>query len=522
MKFKLCHKIKSHHYWLIVFLLVHTILTLVYMHQQPLTNDEADYAEYSKRWLKGHPEKVKDVDDSKSPITAIAWVPRIAKQLTNSNFSQTDWGLQDRLNGRYMMFIFFFGVLFYVYKWSRDFFGVKGWQLPTVLLLIDPIFMAYTPTITTDVACAFVMIASFYHYYVYTKTKSFWQFLWCAFFSGVALITKSSLVFIPFIFFGIFLIRLLAKQTNMHLKNWWYLIVYILVVWLVVNLGYQFQHSFSTWGSLSFKSNFFKGLMQQFSFLQNLPTLLPQPFIDSFDLLQYHKDVGPYLPDFPYKGVFILNQKFVHGIWYYYLVTAFFKLPIGLLLLLLGSVIVFVKQFNAPAFISKYIFLIAPVLVYACLLSFVNPFQQGIRHCLILFPFLFIGLGYLWQYCQHFFTKGKWIIACMVAYSFISVATFYPNIMPYTNELIEPKQNAFYYIAEYNGLYTDVPKDAKGFLNTHPDFALAPSTSTKGKFIVPGAFVFNTTYAINQQYKWLQAYQPIGHYRYVFLLYEVK
>jgi hypothetical protein len=298
--------------------------------------------------------------------------------------------------------------------------------------------------------------------------------------------------------------------------------VYILVVWLVVNIGYQFQNSFATWGSLSFKSSFFKGLMQHLTFLQNLPTLLPQPFIDSFDLLQYHKEVGPYLPDFPYKGVFILNQKFTNGVWYYYLVTCFFRLSIGLLLLLLAGVFVFVKQFKAKAFASKYIFFIAPVLVYAFLLSFVNPFQQGIRHCLILFPFLFIGLGYLWVYCKQYFAKGKWIVVCLVAYSIISVASFYPDVMPYTNEFIQPKQNAFNYMAEYNGLYADVPKDTQAFLDANLDYKPAPALPSKGKFIVPGAFVFNTTYEINANYKWLQAYTPIGHYRYIFLLYDIK
>lgn len=509
---------------LIAILAIHTCITLIYVHHQPLTNDEADYIEYAKRWLEGSPDKILDVDDSKTPIVAIAWVPRIIKQVISPSLQLNDWGRADQMAGRYMMLLFFWLVFLYTALWSKKLYGKNGWWLPIILLVIDPLFMAFSPIVTSDMASVFVLLASCYHYYSFCKTQSFKQFLLAAFFTGLALITKSSMLFIPLIFLFIYIGRLLAKQAIIPLgkKAVGYAVLFMLIVWLTLNTGFYFHHSFQPWKNIAFKSSTFNNLFTHLSYLKDLPTLLPEPFIRGFDLLEYHKEFGPFVADMPYKGVFILNQKFTSGVWYYYLVTGGLKFTIGFLLLTVISIAVFFKKFSATSFCTKYIFIVLPVLMYGFLLSFVNPFQQGIRHAMILLPFIFLGIGYLAANQPIFTKKIKPLLLVLVGYSFISAASFFPDIMPYTNEIITNKTKVFNYIAEYNYRLSDVPLDTKPFLDAHPDFSIAPSTPTKGKFIIPGAYVFNTTYEINPRYKWLQQYQPIGHYRYVFLLYNVQ
>ena len=137
---------------LFALLLFHSLLTIIYVQHQPITNDEPDYFAYSKRWLKGHPEKVLDVDDSKTPIVAVCWVPRIIKQFQSPDLQLHDWGRSDLLLGRYMMVVFFWGVFFYTYQWSRKLFGENGWWLPLILLLIDPLFMAFSPVSTEAIS----------------------------------------------------------------------------------------------------------------------------------------------------------------------------------------------------------------------------------------------------------------------------------------------------------------------------------------------------------------------------------
>jgi hypothetical protein len=224
----------------------------------------------------------------------------------------------------------------------------------------------------------------------------------------------------------------------------------------------------------------------------------------------------------PYKGVFILNQKFNTGVWYYYFVTAFFKFTIGFLLLSVCALFIGLKSFKFQKFSSKYIFIVVPFLVYGCMLTLVNPFQQGIRHAMILLPFIFLAIGYLPAYFSNNFKKGNWIICGLVLYAFISAARFYPDIMPYTNEFLIDKTKLFNYLAEYNYRPGDILRDVQPFLEKNTDFKIAPNKPEKGKYIIPGAYVFNTTYEVHHNYAWLKNYQPIGQYRYVFLLYEIK
>jgi 4-amino-4-deoxy-L-arabinose transferase-like glycosyltransferase len=486
-----------------------------------MTNDEPDYMEYSKRWLKGHPDRVLDVDDSKTPLTVVAWVPRFIKQALHPGYTQNDWGRSDQLAGRYMMLVFFWGVLLYMYVWARKLYGHRDWWLPVLLLCIDPLVMAFTPIITSDMMSVLVIVASFYHYYRWCVTGRQLQFLGCALFAGLACIAKSSLVFIPFIMLLVYVVRWLCGAVQWRRKHIVQALYFALLVWFVLNLGYYFTGTWQTWGSYTFKSAAFQKLMGAMPFLYSLPTLLPRPFIQGFDLLQFHKDVGPFGSGYPYKGVFILGQKFTHGVWYYYAVTAFFKMPMGILGILLGTGFIFIKRFKVRAFGSKYVFVVVPLVVYALLLSLVNPFQQGLRHAMILFPFLYLGAGYLWPYCRWFFSKGRILITGMLAYSMVSVAVAFPDIMHYSNETILPKQNLFHYLAEFNYLQTNIPKDVAPFLQQHPGYTIAPKTPATGKFIIPGAYVYNSTYQMYSYYHWLQAYKPLECYRNVFLVYDI-
>jgi len=222
---------KGQRLMLLAFFVVHLVLTLLYVKQQPLTNDEADYIEYSKRWLKGHPLKVKDVDDSKTPVTAIAWIPRMVQQTLHPGMQLNDWGRSDQINGRYMMLVFFWGVFVYVYLFGKKLYGRNGWIIPLFLLIIDPLFMAFTPIVTSDMACVFVFLATLYHAYVYSIDDSWKHFLLMSFFSGLALLTKSSMVFIPFILVIIFTTRWYSDYSTRRI--WTYYVKHALVYVLV-------------------------------------------------------------------------------------------------------------------------------------------------------------------------------------------------------------------------------------------------------------------------------------------------
>jgi hypothetical protein len=94
--------------------------------------------------------------------------------------------------------------------------------------------------------------------------------------------------------------------------------------------------------------------------------------------------------------------------------------------------------------------------------------------------------------------------------------------MHYTNEFIWKKENTFQYLAEFNYKHGEIPHDVQPFLQKHPEYSIAPQHPAKGKFIIPGAMVYNITYESQPKYAWLKKEKPAGIYRLVFLLYDVK
>src|SRR5687767_4135652 len=129
---------------LLAFLIVHVIASYYYIAHHNITFDEPDYIEYAKRWLKGKPERIQSLDDSKSPVVAICWIPRIIRQVINPNYKLTDYGRKDQKEGRYLMIFFSLLTAIYVYWWCKDLYGAKGWILPLLLLLFDPLYLSYT------------------------------------------------------------------------------------------------------------------------------------------------------------------------------------------------------------------------------------------------------------------------------------------------------------------------------------------------------------------------------------------
>ena len=139
---------------LLTILFIHTAASFYYISRQNITFDEPQYIEYAKRWLHGRPERTQLMDDSKSPIIAICWVPRIVRQIIQPEYHLTDYGRKDQEEGRYMMIFFSLVTAMYMYWWCKDWYGEKGWILPLIILLFDPLYLAYSTLITTDLLCA--------------------------------------------------------------------------------------------------------------------------------------------------------------------------------------------------------------------------------------------------------------------------------------------------------------------------------------------------------------------------------
>ena len=516
---------RKRHWLLASILLLHVTASFYYISFQNITYDEPQYIEYAKRWLHGHPERIESLDDSKSPVVAICWVPRIIRQVINPNYKLTDYGRKDQAEGRYMMILFSLLAAWYVYKWCRELYGGNVWIFPLVLLLFDPLFLAYSTLITTDLACGTFLVALLFHYRKYLVHSSRKDFYLAALFTGIAIVTKQSLLFV-FVLLPLLsvLYFVLLKRVNQLVSRKALIdgVLFSLIILLVINIAYYFYGTGKPFGDYVFESQSLQGLQQSLSFLHWVPVPFPSPYIQSIDMLQAHAALGPNTPESTYPGVYLFGELHSKGFWYYYLVVSWCKMPLGTIALLLSCIPIFLTSFRKIAFAEKYLFLILPIVFYWFILSFINQFQTGIRHLLIIYPLLFIGMGYLFFWVKQKKFGFKITAGILGAYSLITTAIYFPFIIPYTNEMIGDKKNVHSKMLDTSIDYGQSDFSVNIFLQENPGYVKPTSSPASGKFVIPMRNVFNNPSRGNHDYDWLRRYNPKRLYRNVILIYEIN
>jgi hypothetical protein len=514
---------KKYNIIFLLLLLVHVALAYSYIAAREICSDEPDYMEYTKRWLHAQPEKVKPLDDSKTPMVVIAWLPRVIEQIQHKETQYNDWGRSDQLAGRYMMVLFTLLTALYVFWWSKKLLGLAWSLLPVILFLFDPLVLAHSGIIGSDVASAFVYTALLYHLWQWMQNKQPKQLLFLSLFMGLACITKQNMVFLLFLVPFLLLLQHVRSGT---VKQFFSLpslargVFSLAVVVLVINAAYFFHGTGSSLAAYQLESNLFLQL-QKIPWLAQLQLPLPQPFVKGFDMLQYHAQVGGGLANSTYNGVFVWgHQSMHHGFWFYYLATALFKMPLPILLAggfglvaLLQHMLVKRKGLAMP-----YQVLLLPTLLFFLVLSFFNPFQIGIRHLIFLLPSVYLLLA---VYIKKLATK-KWLLYVFASWQLVSIACYTNNFMAYTNEIAVNKKNIIAWLSDSSMDYELKSSSLKKYLQQHSNVQLAPTTYTKGHFAVRALDVLHVNKQLPDSYAWLRAYKPYAHYQSTVWLYQIQ
>jgi hypothetical protein len=133
---------------------------------------------------------------------------------------------------------------------------------------------------------------------------------------------------------------------------------------------------------------------------------------------------------------FLLGHLKAGGWWYFYLVALAVKTPLPLL----ATGPIGLGLLARDGWRERNPWRLAPVVLFLTLLAFASLFSRiniGIRHVLILYPFLAMGgaytLGLAWRSWS---VVGKSAVALLVAWQVSTLATAYPDYFPYFNETV--------------------------------------------------------------------------------------
>jgi 4-amino-4-deoxy-L-arabinose transferase-like glycosyltransferase len=151
-------------------------------------------------------------------------------------------------------------------------------------------------------------------------------------------------------------------------------------------------------------------------------------FAEGVMALKAHNDTG--------HLSFLLGNVKAGGWWYFYLVALAVKTPLPLLLS--GSVGLYLLARDGLREANTW--RMAPVVLFVTLLAFASLFSRiniGIRHVLILYPFLALGGAYALASTWRAWPRvGTAVAALLVTWQVSTVATAYPDYFPYFNETV--------------------------------------------------------------------------------------
>jgi len=511
------------------FQLMMAVLVMVYIGIQSysiqkitLNIDESAFATYGFTiWrLKGDKDIV--AYESKLPITALNGIPRAIEQLFHPGLKKTDWGYEDYYRGRYISLIAALLLGLLIFQWAKELYGETAAFFSFLFYLMCPNFLAHAIFVGTDIYASLFLTASFYFLWKYHKTNKMKFFLLFSIAVALAQISKFSMIFLFLLFPLIILTRYFTGiKTNQKRHPVLVLLtIFCLINIFVISASHLFYQMFLPLKDYSFRSAPFIQLKKLFGFL---PVPLPSSYIRSMDTVMYFDSIGNGTPESISNPSYILGHYNPFGIWYYYFITLFYKIPVATLLIWLGSLILFIKKFSKSSFIRNEFYLLLPVMFYLIYFDFFYATQLGIRHILIILPSLFIFSGsfYSWLIAK----RKMWIIFILVAYQFVSVFSYFPHFLPYTNEFIWDKKMVYKKLGDTNLGYREGEKFLKLYLEKNKEAIFEPDSIISGKIVLDANRVLwlnQTIYGYKYDFIWAKDLIPVDHIHSEYLIYDIS
>lgn len=502
-----------------VIMLIHCILTAWFTSRQGVVFDEPDYFRYAFQWANGHPERTTPFMDSKTPMVAISLIPVLFKPLLPDVLLANDIFFYLKA-GRPFIYLYQLAGAFVVCCWMYRMAGPKRWILPFIFYCFDPLVFSYGMLIGTDLASAALLITVTYTAWRYSKTGigRYWYMLCIA--TALAVVTKASMLYCYPLLLLFFIYVAWSKKSFEAKKLSFKLLQFALIQLIIINLAYYGRDSFTAFGTLHFESHFFSTLQSSLSFATNIPVPLPASFIRGLDMLQHHAEIGGCKPESTYWGVWLFNTVSCDKpLWYYYIVTAVFKFPFLIWLFIIAFFIRFIINKNIGHKLAVNLFLWLPFIYFLLILSFTNKFQIGIRHAIILMPFLYIGLTNTinWIYC-----RNRILFYALVCLHIVSVVRFVPNLIAYTNELVWNKTRAYEIIRDSSLDYGQSNPWVKNYIQMHPGYKAPTNIPDTGKFVITVGDLFTEHEGPLKNIAWLRNnFEPQANHRYTILLFTV-
>ncbi|CAN5327840.1 hypothetical protein BH11BAC5_BH11BAC5_42630 [soil metagenome] len=497
-----------------------------------VTGDESNYYSYGINILKNHPQKDLangvPVYNSQMPIVAINALTRALPQLLipalKHDAQQT---LTDVTAGRIFSVIAALLLAYYVLVWSTKLYGKWAGVFSLALYMLCPNMLAHSQMVGTDVYSFLLCTATCYYAWQFNQIRQIKYLLLVALVLGVGQITKQSLLLLYPVVIVFLSMQLYRDKISIGKKGWILLrqiFIIAIISLLIINAGFLFSNTGKSLNQYHFISAKFKNLQQHFSFAGVVPLPLPEPYVAGFDYVSFNAETPPGIDGLSSYGAGSFLGQAITGqrIWYYYSICFLYKLPVPFLIIFFTTLTVYLIYFKRFRFMHHEIFLLLPAAFIFISFSLLNTMYLGIKNVLFLMPLLFIFCGSLVN--NQYYFKPKifiWLTCSLLTWELVSVGSYFPHFLPYTNEFIYNKKDAYKIFGDANLYFQEGWILAKEYLNKHPEIQFEPQQQVHGRVMVSLEKYFD--YWHDGKMKWLinLHLQPVDHFHSQYLIFDV-
>ena len=286
------------------------------------------------------------------------------------------------------------------FAWGRRLYGYAGGLLPMALVSFDPNVIAHASLITPDVALAATAAFALYRIARLGESPSPRGRVIAGVALGAMLLAKhTALLLLP-----IFLLTdVAARRTRAVALDWAALLA---IAALVLCTGYGFD-----------VSRYVEGALYQWQ-----QSRMPHHF-------------------------FLLGEISQHGWWYFYLVVALFKVPLGTLLLL--AVALLAGRWLGVRWRADELYLVLPALLLLAYLSFWNTIHNGFRYLLPVWIPLLVLTGRLALPAAR--SRAFAALSCApLLWVAASTLAAWPHFLAYVNDLGGGRRNGYRLLSDSN------------------------------------------------------------------------
>ena len=468
--------------------------------------DEPHNLRYGKDFLTKGP--LAETDGQRMPVFALHALGCISYGCVPEKTADHAWR---RFWIRLPSILFTLALGLLVWYWCRSLYGPQAALGALFLYVFNPTLLAHGKEITSDAITSFFVVLTVFLFWKWRTEKKDRFFYLSAVVTGIAIVTKFSSILLFFILPLIIICQELYKDTfRFDLRTLGTILkksaIFLFLVWIIINAAYLFQGSFESNRSYAWQSRFYQNIAKV-----DFPMPFPRIFVRGLDYSHYIEENVQY----GRGNNYILGQRHRKGRVYAFPLMILLKSPLAFFVILLAALASWKSEKTLSSHDAPGPYLWIPFTVWLVFFSLFCVAQIGIRYLLPGYVFLILFAGKAFRDINSK-TKAA-VLGAAALWYVLSVLSYHPHYIPYFNELIGNRINAYKYLADSNLDWEDKSYDIKKWETAHPKirYQTHPEAMTDPK---PGFFLMPANAYVGvmdqDQLAWIREFKPLAHIAY--------